>query len=156
MINLSSELTLPSGLALAYTCVNARWVQIDNITAVWSQCSMGTKPYQYSEDAFVFQHDTKALRFNFRLPDGSTLADATEIVYRIYNPSTGATIIEKTLTGTDITVLDADSCQLTLDTTETNVTPGWYRHEMRVTSDFGPSTVLIGRFQVADTEIGDA
>lgn len=154
--SIDDDLVLSSGVRAQYACVRARWTQETALRAVWGACSVGDNQREYRDDAFVFQHDTKAFRVTVVLPEsGDTLADATEIVYRIYNPTNDATVINKSLTGGGITLPDVDQVLFSLDTTETGVTPGTYRHEMRITSGGAPATVLTGLFKVVDTVIGD-
>jgi len=108
------------------------------------------------QNAFIFQHDTKTFRVTVDLPEsGDSLADATEIIYRVYNPSGGATVFEKSLGAASITVVNATQFTFTLDNSETGVTPADYRHECRITANSEPATVLTGRFRVVDTNIGD-
>lgn len=157
MIGVEDDLSLATGLPTPYLCVSAMWTKIDTLTAVWAGCTLGKSPNEYVNDAFIFQNDTKSFRVTVKLPeDGDSLADASEIVYRIYAKSTGATVIEKTLTSAQISLLNATQFQFTLDNSETNIAATTYGHECQITDSSGePSTVLTGDFRVVDTVIGD-
>ena len=158
MIGVDDDLGVGSGLPASYACIGATWTTIDTLLAVWARCEVGKRPSEYREDAFIFQNDTKSFRVTVRLPEsGDSLADASEIIWRAYHPTTKATVLEKTLTDTDITILTATTFQFTLDNSETGIAPMAYRHEIQITNNSGePSTVLTGTFRVIDTVIGDA
>jgi len=113
---------------------------------------MGQRPEDYRDDTFVFRNDTKSYRVSIRLPDdGHSLADVDEITFRIWSSPSGSTVIEKTLTGGGVTIINATDFTFTLDNSETGIAAGHYNHVTQIIDSAGePFTPLWGSFRVID------